>query len=90
MSSTQVPGTDHAGIATQSVVEKQLAKQNPPVSRHDLGRDKFLEQVWAWKGEYGGKICNLSRMLWATIGAHAGTLYRCLPRQMRLVRADPG
>ena len=62
-----VPGTDHAGIATQSVVEKQLAKQHPPVSRHDLGRDKFLEQVWAWKGEYGGKICNQLRRLGSSV-----------------------
>ena len=62
-----VPGTDHAGIATQSVVEKQLAKQTPPVSRHDLGRDKFLEQVWAWKGEYGGKICNQLRRLGSSV-----------------------
>jgi len=44
-----VPGTDHAGIATQSVVEKQLAKQNPPVSRHDLGREQFINQAWKWK-----------------------------------------
>ena len=48
------PGTDHAGIATQMVVERQLAAQG--VSRHDLGREKFLEKVWEWKEESGGTI----------------------------------
>src|SRR5690606_13048807 len=46
------PGTDHAGIATQMVVERQLAAQD--ISRHDLGRDKFLEKVWEWKAQSGG------------------------------------
>jgi valyl-tRNA synthetase len=41
------PGTDHAGIATQMVVERQLAAQN--ITRHDLGREKFLDKVWEWK-----------------------------------------
>lgn len=50
------PGTDHAGIATQMVVERMLAKQG--VSRHDLGREKFLEKVWEWKAESGGQIVN--------------------------------
>jgi valyl-tRNA synthetase len=49
-----VPGTDHAGIATQMVVERQLAAEN--LSRHDLGRDKFEERVWRWKAESGGTI----------------------------------
>ena len=62
-----VPGTDHAGIATQSVVEKMLAKQTPPVSRHDLGRDKFLEHVWAWKGQYGSRICTQLRRLGSSV-----------------------
>ncbi len=48
------PGMDHAGIATQNVVEKQLAKEG--LTRHDLGREKFVERVWEWKDEYGGKI----------------------------------
>lgn len=47
-------GTDHAGIATQNVVEKKLKKEG--VSRHDLGREKFLEKVWEWKEEYGNII----------------------------------
>lgn len=46
-----VPGTDHAGIATQAAVEKLLAKQG--VTRHDLGREKFLQAVWEWKEKYG-------------------------------------
>ena len=50
------PGTDHAGIATQMVVERMLAKQG--VSRHDLGREKFLEKVWEWKAQSGGQIVN--------------------------------
>ena len=49
-----VPGTDHAGIATQIMVERQLATEN--LTRHDLGREKFEERVWRWKEEYGGKI----------------------------------
>uniref|UniRef100_A0A6P6YJE5 valine--tRNA ligase n=1 Tax=Dermatophagoides pteronyssinus TaxID=6956 RepID=A0A6P6YJE5_DERPT len=49
-----VPGTDHAGIATQSVVERQLLKQG--VSRHDLGREEFLRRVWQWKEEKGDRI----------------------------------
>ena len=49
-----IPGTDHAGIATQNVVEKDLKKQG--ISRHDLGKEKFLEKVWEWKEKYGNII----------------------------------
>ena len=49
-----VPGTDHAGIATQNAVEKALAKDG--IRRHDLGREKFVERVWQWKEQYGGTI----------------------------------
>ena len=49
-----LPGTDHAGIATQYVVEKDLRKQN--ISRFELGREKFTEKVWEWKEKYGGII----------------------------------
>ena len=49
-----LPGTDHAGIATQNVVEKKLKKEGQ--TRFDLGRDKFIEKVWEWKKEYGGMI----------------------------------
>src|SRR3989338_2314230 len=49
-----IPGTDHAGIATQNVVEKDLKKHG--ISRHDLGKEKFLEKVWEWKEKYGNII----------------------------------
>jgi valyl-tRNA synthetase len=55
------PGTDHAGIATQSVVERMLQKDG--VSKHDLGREKFIERVWDWKGEYGGRIVSQLKRL---------------------------
>jgi len=55
------PGTDHAGIATQIVVERQLDQQN--ISRHDLGREKFIDKVWEWKEESGGKITQQMRRL---------------------------
>jgi valyl-tRNA synthetase len=55
------PGTDHAGIATQIVVERQLDAQK--ISRHDLGREKFLEKVWAWKEESGSTITRQMRRL---------------------------
>ncbi len=60
-----VPGTDHAGIATQIVVERQLDAQK--ISRHDLGREKFLEKVWAWKEESGSTITRQIRRLGASI-----------------------
>eukprot|EP00002_Diphylleia_rotans_P023425 TRINITY_DN4607_c0_g4_i8.p1 TRINITY_DN4607_c0_g4~~TRINITY_DN4607_c0_g4_i8.p1 ORF type:complete len:930 (+),score=126.32 TRINITY_DN4607_c0_g4_i8:73-2862(+) len=50
-----IPGTDHAGIATQVVVEKRLSKERG-ITRHDLGRDEFLRQVWDWKEKYGNVI----------------------------------
>src|SRR5215813_4767691 len=59
-----VPGTDHAGIATQNVVEKELRKQK--LSRHDLGREKFLERVWQWKEKSGGTIIRQLRALGAS------------------------
>ncbi|MFZ0073839.1 MAG: class I tRNA ligase family protein, partial [Xanthobacteraceae bacterium] len=59
------PGTDHAGIATQMVVERQLMERQEP-SRRDLGREKFLERVWAWKSESGGTIINQLKRLGAS------------------------
>ena len=56
-----VPGTDHAGIATQNAVEKSLAKDG--IKRHDLGREKFVQRVWQWKEEYGGTIIRQLRKL---------------------------
>src|SRR3954467_6016599 len=51
-----LPGTDHAGIATQTVVEKTLRKEGVIKHRNDLGREKFLEKVWEWKEKHGGII----------------------------------
>ncbi len=59
------PGTDHAGIATQMVVERKLAETQQP-SRVELGREKFLEKVWDWKAESGGTIVNQLKRLGAT------------------------
>ena len=56
-----LPGMDHAGIATQNVVERELAKEGK--SRHDLGREEFVARVWQWKEEYGGKILGQMRRL---------------------------
>ena len=58
------PGTDHAGIATQMVVERELAKSN--ITRHDLGREKFVEKVWQWKEQSGGTITKQLRALGAS------------------------
>ena len=59
-----VTGTDHAGIATQARVEEHLAKEG--LSKEDLGREKFLERVWAWKKQYGGHITTQLRKLGAS------------------------
>lgn len=59
-----IPGTDHAGIATQIIVERQLDAQN--ISRHDLGREKFLEKVWEWKEKSGNAITGQFRRLGAS------------------------
>ncbi|MGW4721748.1 valine--tRNA ligase [Streptomyces sp. NPDC004291] len=58
-----LPGMDHAGIATQNKVEQQLAEEGK--SRHDLGRDEFVDRVWQWKDEYGGRILGQLRRLGA-------------------------
>ncbi|MBN1957994.1 MAG: valine--tRNA ligase [Desulfuromonadales bacterium] len=59
-----MPGTDHAGIATQNVVEKQLAAEGQ--DRHDVGRDAFIERVWQWREESGGQIINQLKRLGAS------------------------
>lgn len=59
-----IPGTDHAGIATQNVVEKMIAKEG--ISRDDLGREKFVERVWQWRRESGGQIINQLKRLGAS------------------------
>ncbi len=56
-----IPGMDHAGIATQNVVEQELAREG--ITRHDLGREKFIERVWEWKAKYGGVIINQLKRL---------------------------
>ncbi|CAB5163218.1 Valyl-tRNA synthetase (EC [Olavius algarvensis associated proteobacterium Delta 3] len=58
-----MPGTDHAGIATQNVVEKKLAAEG--LSRHQIGREKFVEAVWEWRKVYGGRIINQLKRLGA-------------------------
>lgn len=63
-SSLWMPGTDHAGIATQNVVEKSIAKEG--LKRQDLGREKFLERVWQWREEYGSTIINQLKKLGAS------------------------
>ena len=55
------PGTDHAGIATQALVEKKLEKDN--LNKNDLGREKFIEKVWEWKNQYGDIIINQLKKL---------------------------
>ena len=59
------PGTDHAGIATQLVVERQMMERQQP-GRHDIGREKFIEKVWTWKAESGGTIVNQLKRLGAS------------------------
>lgn len=59
-----MPGTDHAGIATQNVVERQLASEGS--CRHDIGRDAFIDRVWQWKGESGGQIIGQLKRLGAS------------------------
>ena len=61
-----LPGTDHAGIATQLQVEKQLAAQDPPTTRQEVGREAFLEKVWQYKEEQGGAITSQLRCLGAS------------------------
>ena len=64
MNTLWLPGTDHAGIATQNVVERQLAEDG--IKRHDIGRKKFIERVWKWREESGGQIINQLKRLGAS------------------------
>lgn len=61
-----VPGCDHAGIATQVVVERML-KKDQNLSRHDLGREKFIEKVWEWKNKKGDRIYHQIRKLGSSV-----------------------
>lgn len=60
-----VPGMDHAGIATQAVVEKKLYREG--ISKTDLGREKFLEKVWEWKNEHGNHITQQLRRMGVSV-----------------------
>ncbi|HEX3034808.1 MAG TPA: valine--tRNA ligase [Thermodesulfobacteriota bacterium] len=83
-----VPGTDHAGIATQMVVERQLEKQG--ISRHKLGRAAFVERVWKWKAESGGTIIRQLRRLGASPdwGKERFTMDEGLSKAVRKVFVD--
>ncbi|HLH07326.1 MAG TPA: valine--tRNA ligase [Terriglobales bacterium] len=63
-----LPGTDHAGIATQMMVERQLASEG--IKRQDLGREKFIERVWEWRKHYGGAILDQMKRLGASVDWH--------------------
>ncbi|MFZ3265640.1 MAG: valine--tRNA ligase [Terriglobales bacterium] len=80
-----LPGTDHAGIATQMMVERQLAKEGK--KRRDMGREKFVERVWAWKREYGGAILDQMKRLGASVdwGREYFTMDENLSRAVREV-----
>ena len=80
-----LPGTDHAGIATQNVVERELAKEGK--TRHDLGRDAFVERVWAWKEHSGGTITRQMRRLGESVdwSRERFTMDDDLSRAVRLV-----
>jgi valyl-tRNA synthetase len=80
-----LPGTDHAGIATQMMVERQLAKEGK--NRRDMGREKFVERVWEWKREYGGAILDQMKRLGASVdwGREYFTMDENLSRAVREV-----
>jgi len=80
-----VPGTDHAGIATQNVVEREIAKEG--LTRHELGREKFLERVWKWKEKYGNTIIEQLKKLGASCswGYQRFTMDEGLSRAVREV-----
>ncbi len=82
------PGTDHAGIATQMVVERQMAEEG--ITRHDLGREKFIERVWDWKAQSGGVITKQLRRLGASCdwSRERFTMDEGLSRAVRKVFVD--
>jgi valyl-tRNA synthetase len=77
-----VPGTDHAGIATQTVVEKMLAKERH-VTRHDLGREGFLAEVYKWVDQYGGRICGQLRRMGSSVDWGRQVFTMDAPRSVR-------
>ncbi|KAJ8652934.1 valine-tRNA ligase [Lichtheimia ornata] len=62
-----IPGTDHAGIGTQSVVEKMLARERNGITRHDLGRSAFVDEIWKWRDTYGDRILHQMRRMGASV-----------------------
>ena len=80
-----IPGTDHAGIATQNVVERALAKEGK--KRHDVGREAFIERVWEWKKQYGGQILEQIKELGSSVDwtREAFTMDENLARAVRKV-----
>ncbi|MCB1503052.1 MAG: class I tRNA ligase family protein, partial [Bauldia sp.] len=83
------PGMDHAGIATQMVVERQMMERQEP-DRHKIGRDAFVEKVWAWKGESGGQIINQLKRIGASCdwGRERFTMDEGLSRAVTKVFVD--
>ena len=71
-----VPGTDHAGIATQTVVEKKLQREEG-ITRHDLGREKFLERVFEWKVRNDDVLARLRALLMKEENIHPETMTDC-------------
>lgn len=82
-------GTDHAGIATQTVVEKKLARERG-ITRQELGREAFLKEVFTWKEQYGNTICSQLRRLGSSLdwSRERFTMVRLSPVVVRLVRSD--
>ncbi|WP_338460818.1 class I tRNA ligase family protein [Synechococcus elongatus] len=68
-----LPGTDHASIAVQTILDRQLKEEG--LSRYDLGREKFLERAWQWKAESGGTIVGQLRRLGVSVDWSRGALH---------------
>jgi valyl-tRNA synthetase len=82
-----LPGTDHAGIATQNVVERELAKEG--VHRNDIGRAEFEERVWEWRREYGERILRQMRLGERALHLRLGLVQCGATRLRRAVRSRP-
>jgi valyl-tRNA synthetase len=84
---TWVPGLDHAGIATQTVVEKHLAKTQPGTTRHTLGRERFVGEVWKWVDQYGGRINHQLRQLGLSLAWSRAAFTLDAPRSAAVTEA---
>ncbi len=80
-----LPGTDHAGISTQVVVEREIAKEG--MTRHDLGREAFVDRIWEWKARYGARIVEQLQALGVVLRLEPGALH---PRPGALARRPRG